>query len=349
MEKRPFIIDCDTGTDDAIAILAALGSDAIRVRALTSVNGNVNENFTSRNNRDLVGYLGADVEVARGAKIPFYPRAGYYDATHGSEGLGDVTLPAAENVPFTKETAPELIRRIAEEEEGRLELLVVGPMTNIAIALSMYPELKEKIRHIWFMGGAALGGNMTPTAEFNIWVDPVAAKLVIASGIPMTMVGLDVTLKAALNREDEQEIRSFGNKGAVLAADILDYMIRRYADGGEDALMHDALAAAAAVCPQCLVCHDYFVDVECQGEYTGRPYHGRPAWTHGKEAQCFRGHGAGSSRIQAVAQGLPEAVWLSHGGKSRKKRDVRHLSAVLQDHRPFVCSHHPPAAFKGQR
>ena len=90
MEKRPFIIDCDTGTDDAIAILAALGSDAIRVRALTSVNGNVNENFTSRNNRDLVGYLGADVEVARGAKIPFYPRAGYYDATHGSEGLGDV-------------------------------------------------------------------------------------------------------------------------------------------------------------------------------------------------------------------------------------------------------------------
>ena len=102
MEKRPFIIDCDTGTDDAIAILAALGSDAIRVRALTSVNGNVNENFTSRNNRDLVGYLGADVEVARGAKIPFYPRAGYYDATHGSEGLGDVTLPAAENVPFTR-------------------------------------------------------------------------------------------------------------------------------------------------------------------------------------------------------------------------------------------------------
>ena len=233
MEKRPFIIDCDTGTDDAIAILAALGSDAIRVRALTSVNGNVNENFTSRNNRDLVGYLGVDVEVARGAKIPFYPRAGYYDATHGSEGLGDVTLPSAENVPFTKETAPELIRRIAEEEEGRLELLVVGPMTNIAIALSMYPELKEKIRHIWFMGGAALGGNMTPTAEFNIWVDPVAAKLVIASGIPMTMVGLDVTLKAALNREDEQEIRSFGNKGAVLAADILDYMIRRYAGGGE--------------------------------------------------------------------------------------------------------------------
>ena len=268
MEKRPFIIDCDTGTDDAIAILAALGSDAIRVRALTSVNGNVNENFTSRNNRDLVGYLGADVEVARGAKIPFYPRAGYYDATHGSEGLGDVTLPAAENVPFTKETAPELIRRIAEEEEGRLELLVVGPMTNIAIALSMYPELKEKIRHIWFMGGAAVGGNVSTTAEFNIWVDPYAAKIVIGSGIPMTMVGLDVTEKAIMLPEDEKELRGFGTKAGTFAADLLQFMFDRCAKGGEDAMMHDSLALAAAFAPECLKCTKYFVDVECEGEYT---------------------------------------------------------------------------------
>lgn len=268
MEKRPFIIDCDTGTDDAIAILAALGSDAIRVRALTSVNGNVNENFTSRNNRDLVGYLGADVEVARGAKIPFYPRAGYYDATHGSEGLGDVTLPGGRERSVHKGNGSGADPQDRRRGGGPPGASGGRPHDKHCHCLKPVTELKEKIRHIWFMGGAALGGNMTPTAEFNIWVDPVAAKLVIASGIPMTMVGLDVTLKAALNREDEQEIRSFGNKGAVLAADILDYMIRRYADGGEDALMHDALAAAAAVCPQCLVCHDYFVDVECQGEYT---------------------------------------------------------------------------------
>ena len=268
MDQRPFIIDCDTGTDDAIAIVAAFGCKEIKVRALTSVNGNVNEGFTSRNNRDLAAYLGVDVEVARGAKIPFYPRAGYYDSTHGKEGLGDTVLPEAKDYPFSAQMAPEVIKRIAEEECGRLELLVVGPMTNIAIALSLYPEIKEKIRHIWFMGGSAWGGNMSTTAEFNIWVDPVAAKMVIGSGIPMTMVGLDVTLKAALNREDEQDIRSCGKKGAVFTADLLDYMIRRCEGGGEDALMHDALALAAAVCPECLECREYFVDVECQGEYT---------------------------------------------------------------------------------
>lgn len=268
MEQRPFIIDCDTGTDDAIAIVAAFGCKDIKVRALTSVNGNVCEAYTSANNRNIAEYLGLDTEVAHGARIPFFSRGEYYDTTHGTTGLGDVTLPEAKKVPFAKEAAPELIKRIAEEEDGRLELLVIGPMTNIAVAISLYPELREKIRHIWFMGGAAKGGNMSPTAEFNIWVDPVAAKLVIGSGIPMTMVGLDVTLKAVLNREDEEIIRSCGKKGAVLVADLLDYMFRRHENGGEDALMHDALALGAAVCPECLECRDYFVDVECNGEYT---------------------------------------------------------------------------------
>ena len=270
MEKRPFIIDCDTGTDDAIAILAALGSDAIRVRALT----NVNENFTSRNNRDLVGYLGADVEVARGAKLPFYPRAGYYDATHGSEGLGDVTLPAAEDVPFTKEAAPELIRRIAEEEGGRLELLVVGPMTNIAIALSLYPELKEKIRHIWFMGGAACGGNMTPTAEFNIWVDPVAAKLVIASGIPMTMVGLDVTQKVRLTTD---HVAILDKYAAPENRPIVDYLkqalpfyfrFNRLQNNCLDHCpVHDPLAMLAAVDPSVVTVRTIPARVECGGSF----------------------------------------------------------------------------------
>ena len=179
MEKRPFIIDCDTGTDDAIAILAALGSDAIRVRALTSVNGNVNENFTSRNNRDLVGYLGADVEVARGAKIPFYPRAGYYDATHGSEGLGDVTLPAAENVPFTKETAPELIRRIAEEEEGRLELLVVGPRRRENVLRKIFPWSgripRSPDRSIILSGRYGYSGQTAGSSASGIWILPMWA------------------------------------------------------------------------------------------------------------------------------------------------------------------------------
>lgn len=267
-QKRPFVIDCDTGTDDAIAVIAALGCEELTVRAITSVNGNVRERDTSRNNRNLMAHLGVKMEVAHGAVHPLYPRGSYYDDTHGQTGLGSVVLREAEEYPYSDDRAPEVIYRIAKEEQGRLELLVVGPMTNIAIALTMYPELKELVKHIWFMGGAVRGGNMTTTAEFNIWVDPVAAKIVLASGIPMTMVGLDVTEQAAMKREDEQELRSAGTKGALVTADILDYMLKRGANGGEDALMHDALALAAAVYPECLEFQSYFVDVECGGEYT---------------------------------------------------------------------------------
>lgn len=268
MKKRPFIIDCDTGTDDAIALIAAFGCDEIHVRAITSVNGNAREADTSRNNRNLMAHLGIEVEVAHGAGLPLFQRGIYYSATHGATGLGNVDLREAEEYPFSKDIAPEVIRRIAEEENGELELLVMGPMTNIAIALSLYPQLKGQIKHIWFMGGAIHGGNVTTTAEFNVWVDPLSAQIVIASGIPMTMVGLDVTEKAVLGREDEQTIRSFGNKGAIIAADLLEYMFVRCADGGEDALMHDALALGAAVCPDCLVFENYYVDVDCVSPYT---------------------------------------------------------------------------------
>ena len=266
--KRPFIIDCDTGTDDAIALMAAFGCPEINVRAITSVNGNVKEEYTSANNLNLTEYLGIDVEVARGATLPFYPRGDYYGPTHGKTGLGDVVIPDAKETSFSRDMAPEVIRRIAEEENGELELLVIGPMTNIAIAISLYPQLKQQNKHIWFMGGAVAGGNVSSTAEFNIWVDPTSAKMVTESGIPMTMVGLDVTTKAVLGREDEQELRAFGSKASVLSADILEYMFKRCKDGGEDALMHDALALAAAVIPECLTCKEAFLDVECRGEYT---------------------------------------------------------------------------------
>ena len=112
---RPFIIDCDTGTDDAIALMAAFGCPEINVRAITSVNGNVREEYTSANNLNLTEYLGIDVEVARGATLPFYPRGDYYGPTHGKTGLGDVVIPDAVKSSFSKDMAPEVIRRIAEE------------------------------------------------------------------------------------------------------------------------------------------------------------------------------------------------------------------------------------------
>ncbi len=269
MGKREFIIDCDTGTDDAIALIAAVYNKDINVRAITSVNGNVKHEYTSRNNLALMEYLDIDyIEVAKGAEAPLFERGNYYGPTHGVSGLGNIELPEAKRLGFSELGAVELILREAEKCEGELELLVIGPMTNIAIALTLYPQLKKLIKHIWIMGGAIKGGNVTTACEFNIWVDPVAARTVLKSGIPMTMVGLDVTERAALNSEDSKRLREMGTKASILVADIVDYMLERYKNGGEDALMHDALALAAALCPDCLKFNKYFADVECEGKYT---------------------------------------------------------------------------------
>ena len=272
MEKRPFLIDCDTGTDDAIAILAALYSPLIDVKAVTSVNGNVLEIYTSQNNLDLLEYLGrTDIPVAHGAVRPLLcgdPMSKVANVTHGKTGLGSVTLPSARKNTFDPRVASELIYDVAVECKGELELLVIGPMTNIAIALCNHRDLPSLLKHIWFMGGAVRGGNVLPTAEFNIWVDPEAGHIVTQSGIPMTMVGLDVTLKAVMTEEDIAQLRKADTKACALAADLLDYMVDRRNKGGEDLVMHDALALAAALCPECLVCKDCFVDVEHTGTYT---------------------------------------------------------------------------------
>ena len=215
MQRKPVIIDCDTGTDDAIAIMAALYSPELDVRAFTTVAGNVALKYTSRNTLNLVRALGLDTPVAVGAPKPILRDAIIHsgDNTHGDTGLGNVTLPVTD-APFYEKTAVETIYEHAVACDGELELIPIGPLTNIAQAVMVHPDLKDLIKHITFMGGAMWGGNLTTTAEFNIWADPEAAKVVLASGIPLTMVGLDVTLKAALNREDTHEIREMGSRAA---------------------------------------------------------------------------------------------------------------------------------------
>lgn len=268
MAKRPILIDCDTGTDDAIAIVAALYSSDCDVKAFTTVNGNVPVKYTSRNTLDLVRYLGFDTPVAVGAASPLKVRGVHDpDGTHGAEGLGVVTLPRT-SAPFYEKNAVETIYDEAQKAKGELELVAVGPLTNLAIAFMMYPDLPGMLRHIWVMGGAAIGGNMNTSAEFNIWADPEAARMVFAAGVPLTMVGLDVTEKAVLNEDDAAKMRALGNPAGNFIADILDFMFTRRDKGEEDAQMHDALALAAALCPESVTCTPHFVDVECEGTYT---------------------------------------------------------------------------------
>ena len=269
MKKRPFIIDCDTGTDDAIALLAAFGCEEIDLLGIASVNGHVREEYTSRNNLDLCEYVGFHVPVCHGATMPL--TSGYRnssDTTHGHTGLGSIELPEAEKTDFDPRKASQFLYETAVSCNGELELLVIGPMTNIALSLIQYPDFVNLIKHIWFMGGAVWGGNVTTNAEFNIWADPEAAHTVFMSGIPMTMVGLDVTLKAIMTKEDIAELREHGTKASVLAADLLDFMAGRHEKGGEDIIMHDALALAAALYPECMKYKDYWMDVETRGDYT---------------------------------------------------------------------------------
>ena len=268
MKKRPFIIDCDTGTDDAIAIIAALGCEEMEIVGITGVNGNVPEESVSHNNLALMEYLGRNIPVCRGAWLPFSAsrRTGAGSGVHGKTGLGTVELPEAKTLCFEPRIASRFIYEEAKKRHGELELLVTGPMTNIAVTIIEHPDFCDYIRHLYFMGGAADGGNVNNTEEFNIWVDPEAVHIVLSSSIPCTMVGLDVTNLAVMEKEDEEKIRSLGTREALLVSDLLAYMKGR--ETIKVARMHDPLALASAMFPECLETQECFVDTECRGTYT---------------------------------------------------------------------------------
>ncbi|MDR3121066.1 MAG: nucleoside hydrolase [Clostridiales bacterium] len=265
---RKIILDCDTGTDDAIAIIASLYSKEAEVAAFTTVDGNASIDHTSRNTLNLVRQLGFDTPVAVGAASQLKRRAVHGPGgVHGSNGLGGIELIPSKS-GFSEQDAVTTIYEGVKKARGDIDIVAIGPLTNIAMTLITHPDLGEYVNHIYVMGGAISGGNMNHTAEFNIWKDPEAARIVFAAGIPCTMVGLDVTKKAILNEDDARKLRALNTEAANIAADILAFMFIRRDAGGEDALMHDSLALAAAVRPECVVTKPYFVDVECEGTYT---------------------------------------------------------------------------------
>lgn len=268
MKKVPILIDCDTGTDDAIAIVAALYSPAFDVRAITTVEGNVALKYTSQNTLNLVRYLGFDTRVAVGAPKPILGEVIHSEsATHGNTGMGTVVLPQAEG-GFYEKNAVETIIEEARALQGELVLVPIGPMTNIAHTIMVYPELANLVKQIVFMGGAMRGGNMTTAAEFNAWADPEALSIVLNSGIPCKMIGLDVTERAILNQEDADDFRKLGTKAGLVVADLLDFMLARVKRGGEDVVMHDGLAVAVAAEPEIVKTQSFYVDCECRGTYT---------------------------------------------------------------------------------
>lgn len=266
--KRKIIIDCDPGIDDALAIFMALASDKLDVLGITTVAGNVNIDHVTRNALSLVSMTGKQIPVCRGATGPFLSTRKDGARVHGENGVGDVTLqvPAFEEDP---RPATTFIREMADAHPGDLDLVVIGPLTNIAAVLAMHSGLAKKIRRIIMMGGAAGFGNVTPAAEFNIYADPHAAAAVFQSGIPIDMYGLDVTNRALITKEEMADLRATGKAIPVLCCDMLGTYADFYESIGFSGLaLHDPFAMACAIDESLAVFGEYFVAVETQGELT---------------------------------------------------------------------------------
>lgn len=266
--KKPIIIDCDTGTDDAIALICAHLCKEIDVIGITTVSGNVELDYTSENTLNLVDEIGWNIDVVKGKAKPLSRDLITASHIHGRTGLGDVVLKRSTRGFYDEEVASYIYKK-AKENNGEMSILTLGPMTNIANAILRYPDIKDFIKEIVFMGGSLKGGNVTSVAEFNIYVDPEAANIVLESGIPLTMVGLDVTEKVIMTETDRDYFKEFNNPHANITAKILDFMFKRSERfGREGALMHDGLALASMVLPELLKKEKHYARVETEGKIT---------------------------------------------------------------------------------
>lgn len=211
MKKFPVWLDCDVGVDDAIAIMTAHALSEIDLLAISTVSGNAPLSATFPNAHRMNGLMKTHYPVYKGADRPLLVEPQYAAAFHGENGLGDVELPLPEDAVMNVTPAWDALYDRAKQHPGELRLIAVGPLTNVAIALTKYPDLKTLLHTILIMGGAASGGNVTPAAEFNIYADPDAAQIVFKSGVPIVMCGLDVTLQAVLTPEDWDELAATGH------------------------------------------------------------------------------------------------------------------------------------------
>ena len=264
------IIDTDPGADDALALLLAMRSPELKIEAITPVAGNVPLELTLPNALRLVEIAGrTEIPVAAGAKTPLMRRLVTATYAHGENGLGGAVFPEPTTRPVSTPAA-ELIRQIVRKYPREVTLIPIGPLTNIATALNSDPELASMVRGVVMMGGSLSGGNITPAAEFNVYVDPEAARIVFQSGIPITMVGLDVTRKTSLTDEHVRVLEAAQNQVSQAAAKIGRNAINHNRERGYlvGPNMHDSLAVASFIRPEILKLQDYYVDVETSGELT---------------------------------------------------------------------------------
>jgi len=267
----PVIIDCDPGHDDAIALVLALASPELDVKAVTSSAGNQTPDKTLRNVLRMLTLLKRpDIPVAGGALKPLMRELIIADNVHGESGLDGPALPepgfAAQSC-----TAVELMANILRDSVEPVTIGATGRQTNVALLLNSHPELHAKIERIVIMGGAMVLGNWQPAVEFNIYVDPEAAEIVFQSGLPVVMAGLDVTHKAQIHVEDIERFRRIGNPISTIVAELLDFFLEYHKDekwGFVGAPLHDPCTIAWLLKPEMFTTVERWVGVETQGKYT---------------------------------------------------------------------------------
>jgi purine nucleosidase len=273
MPPRKIIIDTDPGQDDAVAILLALASpEDIEVLGITAVAGNVPLELTAKNARIVCELAGrTDIPVYAGCDRPLNRALVTAEHVHGKTGLDGPDLPDPQ-MPLTEGHAVDfIIDTLRAEEPGTITLCPLGPLTNIATAFNKAPDIVDRVQKVVLMGGAYFEvGNITPTAEFNIHVDPEAADIVFKSGRPIVVMPLDVTHKALVTKPRNDAFRALGNKVGLAVAEMTDFFERfdkeKYGSAG--APLHDPCVTAYLIRPELFSGRHVNVEIETQSELT---------------------------------------------------------------------------------
>jgi len=255
------LLDCDPGHDDAIALLLALASPEVELLGVTTVAGNQTLDKTTANAIRVLELAGrAEVPVAAGADRPLVRERSVAANVHGETGLDGPDLPPPQGAPVEAHAVDFLAERLAGAT-----LVATGPLTNVALLLARHPD--EKPERLVLMGGSIAEGNVTPAAEFNIWADPEAATRVFASGLDVTMVGLDVTHRALVTTAHKEQLRAAGRVGRFVA-ELLDFygVFHRKVYGFDGSPVHDAVAVAQVIRPDLLELERLNVRVDCESE-----------------------------------------------------------------------------------
>ncbi|MFC7394911.1 nucleoside hydrolase [Scopulibacillus cellulosilyticus] len=270
---KKVILDVDTGIDDALAILLAVKSGQFDILGITTTSGNISLDKATTNTGKVLKLLGKEngIRVIKGANQPLLRKPFFEERVHGEDGLGGALKDMEVDISDT-ENACDFIIEQAEKYKGELSIILTAPLTNMALAIRKQPKITSWVKELVIMGGAVKSpGNTTPLAEFNIYIDPEAAKIVFHSGIPITLVGLDVTRKALLTDEHISQLE--GSDIGAFVKDCTKHYIDRYheVNGIRACALHDPLAVAVALDRKIVATEKLYVDVEtkstlCDGQ-----------------------------------------------------------------------------------